>query len=194
MTNHKICKIEGCGKHSKHLGMCLAHYKRFNRYGDPLSGGPSHFKNPDDAFNARIKKNTNNGCIEWTGSSDQKGYGQLRIDGKLIKAHRFAWSRVNGPIPEGMLVLHSCDNPKCVNVDHLRVGTHKDNMADMDDRNRRVNRQNKGEDCVGSKLTEDQVRQIRTDNRRQIDIADDYGISQSVVSKIKLYQTWGHVK
>ena len=194
MTKPKICKVECCGKPARHLGFCRAHYRRFNRYGDPLAGGPHHFSDPKDALAARSVKNPLTGCIEWTGSSESKGYGQIRIDGKLVKAHRFAWEIANGPIPAGMLVLHSCDNPRCVNPDHLRVGTHVDNMADMDARNRRVNNQNKGVDCPAAKITEDDVRAIRQDTRRQIDIAKDYGISQPVVSKIKLKQAWKHVK
>lgn len=194
MTEETLCKIEDCGNPAKHIGWCVSHYKRYNRYGDPLLGGPSHFKNPEDAFLQRAVIIADNGCLEWSGSSDQKGYGQLRISGKLIKAHRYAWMRKHGKIPSKALVLHQCDNPKCVNVDHLFLGTHKDNVDDMDAKGRRVNSQLKGEKCHAAKITDADVILIRADDRRQVDIAADFGISQAVVSKIKLKQAWAHVK
>lgn len=193
MTIATLCQIDGCSKHARHLGWCLAHYKRYNRYGDPTAGSSPHYKKPDDAFIARSVA-CDSGCIEWTGSKDRKGYGQLRIGGKLVKAHRYAVERVKGSIPAGMIVLHKCDNPKCVNVYHLQVGTQTDNVRDMDAKGRRVNNQAKGMASGNAKITDDDVRSIRQDARRQVDIAASYGIAQTVVSKIKLHQAWSHVK
>lgn len=70
-------------------------------------------------------------CIEWLGPPTNSGYGQLTVDKRHWMAHRYAWTQVNGPIPEGMIVMHTCDNKLCVNPEHLRLGTHHDNMADM---------------------------------------------------------------
>jgi HNH endonuclease len=69
-------------------------------------------------------------CIEWSHRKSGGGYGMLRIDGRSVYAHRGAWTRANGPIPAGMCVLHVCDNPPCVNPEHLWVGTMADNMRD----------------------------------------------------------------
>lgn len=69
-------------------------------------------------------------CIEWDGHLDKDGYGQVYSAGRKWQAHRLAWTKVNGAIPKGKLVLHSCDNPACVNIDHLRIGTHADNVRD----------------------------------------------------------------
>ena len=75
-------------------------------------------------------------CIEWTGSRNPKGYGQKKVGGKTIFAHRWAWEQANGPIPDGLHVLHTCDNPPCVNVDHLFLGTNADNVKDRDAKGR----------------------------------------------------------
>lgn len=71
------------------------------------------------------------GCILWTGSKDRKGYGSLKERKKVYRAHRIAYSLVHGEIPEGLNVCHKCDVPLCINVDHLFLGTQKDNLRDM---------------------------------------------------------------
>lgn len=74
-------------------------------------------------------------CMEWKGSR-ANGYGQKHINGKRHKTHRLAWAWANGPIPDGMLVLHSCDNPPCCNPNHLFLGTQSDNMRDCANKGR----------------------------------------------------------
>lgn len=71
------------------------------------------------------------GCIEWTGAVDGCGYGHLRVDGRSYRAHRLAYEIQHGPIPAGALICHKCDNPPCVNPDHLFAGSQLDNMRDM---------------------------------------------------------------
>jgi hypothetical protein len=73
---------------------------------------------------------TENGCWEWSRTRHSKGYGNASRNNKSIRAHRYAYEIWNGPIPDGMMVLHSCDNPPCCNPDHLRLGTAHDNMMD----------------------------------------------------------------
>ena len=81
------------------------------------------------------KVNKSGGCWIWT-AQNVNGYGRIRINKKLILAHRFVWEMVNGLIPKDLDVLHSCDNPSCVNPKHLWVGTHQDNMDDRDKKGR----------------------------------------------------------
>jgi len=69
-------------------------------------------------------------CWEWTGFKRDTGYGHINIDGFMMRAHRFSWTINYGPIPEGLLVCHKCDNPGCVRPDHLFLGTIQDNMTD----------------------------------------------------------------
>lgn len=81
----------------------------------------------------RIKKDPS-GCWLWTGciiDGTNNGYGQVSVSGKMKLVHRAYWEIINGPIPEGLFVLHTCDNPPCINPGHLFLGAHTDNMQDM---------------------------------------------------------------
>lgn len=75
-------------------------------------------------------------CVEWTGRRTATGYGRLVRGGKHLYAHRWTYQQEHGPIPAGMLVRHTCDNPPCVNPEHLVLGTQADNMRDMAERGR----------------------------------------------------------
>lgn len=80
------------------------------------------------------------GCHEWTGCVGRHGYGRTMHENRDWVVHRLVWSVLKGPIPEGLCVCHSCDNRKCVNVEHLWLGTHEDNMRDMAVKGRRKNK------------------------------------------------------
>ena len=130
------------------------------------------------------------GCWLWT--SCGRGYGgqgSFKFEGKTFGAHRFAWELVKGPIPHGMCVLHKCDVPKCVNPDHLFIGTQVENIQDRD----KKERQARGEKVTVSKLTAEQVLAIRADRRSDKAIADDYGVFFTAISKIKRRITWKHI-
>lgn len=83
-----------------------------------------------ERFSAKTTYNKETGCLEWNGSLNNSGYGNFWLEGTSDKAHRVSWTLTNGEIPEGLFVLHKCDNPKCVNTDHLFLGTAKDNALD----------------------------------------------------------------
>lgn len=95
-----------------------------------------------ETFHDFVDKSDPGGCWIWTSRRDRKGYGRIgksqgsRDSTRMVFAHRWSYEIHKGEIPDGLFVLHSCDNPPCVNPDHLRVGTHQDNMRDMMDRGR----------------------------------------------------------
>lgn len=137
-----------------------------------------------------------NGCVNWTASRSH-GYGLKDFDKRRYLMHRVAWEIRNGPIPHGLHVLHSCDNPSCVNADHLSVGTHADNMRDMWSKGRGVlARRQRGEISKDAKLTSAQVAEIRylvaTGAARQAVLARRFGVSRSTINGIVKRRKWAH--
>src|SRR6478735_6357894 len=90
----------------------------------------------DTRFAEKVERDEVTGCLIWTGANDGKGYGIIRVDGRRVRAHRWSYERHVGPVPDGLLILHSCDTPACVEPTHLRPGTDAENMADRDLRGR----------------------------------------------------------
>lgn len=142
-------------------------------------------------FKDRCTVNEATGCHEWTRHLNPGGYGTLKHKRKQQMAHRAAWEFWRGPIPAGMIVCHRCDNRRCINPDHLFIGTTQDNVDDKMAKGRF--RPCRGERSGTSKLTESEIMAIRLDNRPQSTIAADYGISQSNVSIIKQGKTWAEI-
>jgi hypothetical protein len=133
-------------------------------------------------------------CWVWVGKTLCRGYGQFWINGKQDYAHRISWQLTVGVIEDGLHVLHQCDNPLCVRPDHLSLGTHLDNMRDRDRKGRRS--APKGSAHGFAKLNELQVRDIKkrlAAGDRVTPLARMYGVSPSLVSRIKLGKNWSHV-
>jgi hypothetical protein len=128
-------------------------------------------------------------CIE--AKPRKNGYGTVWVDGRTVRAHRHAWEKANGPIPDGLLVCHRCNNKACVNPDHLYLGTNAENLAHA--RRDGLTNPPKGEQHWNTSLNEDDVRAIRADSRIRREIAADYGIHTTSVTKIKNGSRWGHV-
>jgi hypothetical protein len=121
------CSIEGCEKRHDARGWCRKHYQRWQKHGDPL-GGNERCATPEEAFLARTEPLLWSGCVVWTGALDGSGYGRLHVNGRMVSAHRYAWEREHGPIPDGLYVDHACWEPSCVNVGHLRLATPQENQ------------------------------------------------------------------
>ena len=134
------------------------------------------------------------GCWNWVAAKDRKGYGQFRVEDSVQLAHRVSWQLFRH-IPIGaLLVCHSCDNPSCVNPEHLFLGTDKDNMQDAVKKGR-IDRAKKhrGTECYQTHLTEEHVLSIRNDTRKLKIIASEYGISMGSVGDIRSGRTWKHL-
>lgn len=140
----------------------------------------------DQRFREKYAVDAATGCWDWTATKNQKGYGRFTTDYSTFSAHRFAWSMENGEIPDGAFVLHTCDNPACVNPAHLFLGSNADNMADKVAKGRQA----QGVGNAYSKLTEAQVMAIRADTRLLRVIGDEYGINKTQVSRIRRRTAW----
>ena len=126
MSNDTTCIFEECERPSRTRGWCNAHYKRWKRNGDPAGVRAMTCSTPEEAFSQRTSWDGE--CLAWVGNVDRYGYGVLRAGGKLVRVHRYAWERVNGPIPDGLHVDHTCYRRNCVNVAHLRLVTNDQNQ------------------------------------------------------------------
>lgn len=129
-----------------------------------------------------------NGCWVWTGTKNYFGYGVFSVGEKKQMAHRVSYEHFKGPIPEGMVVMHSCDNPSCVNPEHLSVGSKTDNNRDAVKKNRHAH----GEKNGHAKLTVEQVRMIKESayTCTQAELAKSLGVHQSAISKIRAGKRW----
>lgn len=148
-------------------------------------------------------------CWIWTAGKASFGYGSFWDGSRHVRSHRFAFERENGPIAEGLCVLHRCDQPACVRPDHLFLGTRDDNMADMVNKGRQASgertgaclypeRRALGERLPQARLTDDLVRSIRDRYRTgtvlQRQLAEEFGVNQSTISLVVRGSTWGHVR
>ena len=130
-------------------------------------------------------------CWEWQGSVTVSGYGQFSIRSRGFRAHRIAYELFVGPIPNGLLVCHKCDNTKCVNPNHLFVGSSQDNTDDMIAKGRTGGM--KGEAHPFAKLSEEDICSIRVMTGTCKEIGAQFDIGPMQVSRIKRKQRWGHV-
>ncbi len=145
-----------------------------------------------------VQKSTD--CWLWTGKLSKSGYGRIVSGGsvtkgaKTLRAHRVSWELAFGSIPDGLQVLHHCDNPRCVRPDHLFLGSHIDNMVDRNAKGHYP----RGVRHPNAKLTDDAIREIRrlyaAGGFRQQDLADRYGVNQTLIGFIVRRIYWRHVE
>jgi hypothetical protein len=141
----------------------------------------------------------NSGCWLWLGSLNDDGYGSIIVpvnngSWKRRGAHRISWIAHNGEIPDGLSVLHHCDNRPCINPDHLFLGTQTDNVQDMHAKGRWQATYQHGEDSHLCKLTEQNVRRIlASTDKSSRELAREFSISQRQITEIRAGRSWKYL-
>lgn len=129
-TKHReFCTFDGCAKEHYAQGYCTLHYQRWRKYGDASTLKAVAYESPEHAFSDRTEWQGD--CLVWVGPRNPDGYGSIRVNGVGVGAHRHAWERENGPIPEDRVIDHICWNRACVNVKHLRLATLSQNCSHL---------------------------------------------------------------
>lgn len=144
-----------------------------------------------ERFLSRVDKKSESECWIWAGRTNPDGYGQFDCRNSTVPSHRYMWSMLNGEIPQGMVICHRCDNPKCVNPSHLFLGTVQDNVRDRDMKGRQA-------DHAGTKngravLDENgaiKVKELRKSGLTYKDISTEMGVSVGCVSHILNGRHW----
>lgn len=185
------CSIDGCTRPVYKRGWCGAHFGRWERHGDPFAG-----QGTEKYLTDRIKFGGPTDCWPYQeGTPTRSGHLLISWHGRKRLVHRVIYELKVAPIPDGMLVMHRCDNPPCVNwTNHLRLGTVRENNLDRDLKGRHVALA--GSRNGSSKLSEWQVHEIRAACRAgqpQRRVANRYGVSQGLVSLIMRGKAWSHV-
>ena len=185
-----------CGIKILKTSKCSAKQWGNKKYCSPLCKNRSKpVRQLKDRFLEKIKT-AEGGCVEWQASKDGHGYGQMSCHkgASPLKAHRVSYELFVGEIPHGMHVLHKCDNPACVNPEHLFLGTHKDNMEDMVLKNRQQRISRPGEESHQALLTWSEVNEIRalylTGKLTYKDLSCKYPVKPCTLMKIVRNKLW----
>lgn len=148
-----------------------------------------------ERFWSKVKKTPY--CWEWCGSTTHNGYGEFHWNKKTVRVHRLVYEAENGPIPKGMIIMHTCDNRRCVNPCHLVQWTPLENTVDMVEKGRCL----LGSDNPSSKLNEAVVSEMlirfalaRGKRGTQRKLCNDYGVEQATVNAIVKRKSWKHVE
>lgn len=149
-------------------------------------------------------------CVIWPRALSNRGRGQIWDKGKLKLAHRWVWERLQEPIPPGKILCHHCDNPSCVNIAHLYVGTQADNMRDMRERGRsfgatnprgcreagrkggQMNNWSRGESNPRAKLMIAEAHDIALSNKPTRALAEYYGVHMTTIQRIRTGKMWAN--
>lgn len=192
----RLCSVVGCGRKHRTGGYCDMHAQRM-RHTRTVDDGPKAPGTLADRFWRHVDVRSKNQCWEWTGATRSKiGYGHIQEGGKgsrTVSAHRVSYVLHYGQIPNGLIVMHKCDNPGCVNPEHLMLGTHKANIHDMIRKGRRIIVAPLGIENGKAVLNETMVREIRASTEPHAVIARRLGVSSGAVRGVRNGRTWKHI-
>lgn len=189
----RTCSVPDCGKPLRRNSMCDTHAQRLKRTGTTDAPKRLTFA---ERFWSKVDRRGPDECWLWTAALNEHGYGVMRPDtkrrnGPTVKAHRVSL-QLTGVEIDGLYVLHSCDNPPCVNPNHLSTGTAAENTADMVSKGRGA----QGSQRRTNKLVEAQIPEIRARaaaGELQKVLAADYGVSRPTISRVVNRLGWLHV-
>lgn len=184
-----------CGEKAVGRGLCNKHYLRWKKFGT-VEGTSRNHAPLVDRFWRMVQ--ISDGCWNWIGGKRPNGYGQISEGGKgsrSLSAHRVSYELHKGPIPEGLVVMHSCDTRACVNPAHLSLGTQKDNVDDMIAKGRKRTVAPVGPENGKSILTQQDVLYIRANGHKShAQLGREIGVSPNCVRGVRTGRTWSHVK
>jgi hypothetical protein len=193
-----ICADSSCDRRAAAKGFCIKHYHRWRRHGDSSIARPMCGRGTSIEDRLALVTDRSGGpdsCWPFTRAPSTSGYGYLQVDGVVKGVHVWAWESANGPLDEGLIVRHSCDNPPCANPAHLISGTGVQNMADKVERNRQY--RPAGSNNARARLTADDVRSIRSGRgagQSTAELAAKHGVSKSAVQLILAGKRWAHIE
>ena len=180
-NGNTICVFEGCQASPRHIGLCIGHYIQRKRGQTLRPLGIQRKRGVEALAWLRALAGApvwSDDCAEWPGRRGKNGYGVLKQAGQYDQSHRVAYRLAHGPIPEGLFVCHTCDNPPCCNPRHLWAGTPKQNARDSIAKGRRHH----------AGITDAQKHAIRDGlaaGMKSCDLARQLGISDASVSRVK---------
>ena len=189
----RLCSVPECGRPHKTRGYCTRHYQLWRRNGEAGVLNPKARFFPGVTLEEKMAMVTtvSDGCWLWNDLKSPGGYGVVSYKGHTEFAHRAAWRLANGPIPEGMIVDHIiCNNPACVRVSHLALDTQSGHITRMYAEGRGAN----GSRHHMAKLTEAQATAILHSDASNATLAQEYGVSQSLVKQIRARKIWKHIE
>lgn len=179
----KVPNSKYCSYACKNLGQSFSY-----------TGVRSHlYVEPQERFWAKVRKTDM--CWEWIGGCTPRGYGRFEDRSearhKLFQAHRFAYQMLVGAIPSGLLVCHHCDNRRCVNPEHLFLGTDLDNAKDKIRKGR--HQSTAGDKNGNAKLTPEEIAEIRRSGEGRSTLAKRFSVSRSTIDGILTRKRWKHI-
>jgi hypothetical protein len=191
------CSMDGCLKEAKARGYCDTHYMRFRKHGDAAKVSRVALKGKGlrDRFECQAVKKE--GCWDWLGHKDDRGYCRIMVGGKIQLAHRVSWELHRGPLSDGQHVCHKCDNPSCTNPAHLFIGSQKDNIRDMYSKGRQNPGKGKpfeaGVANGNTSLSDSDVYAIRASKEPKKYLAAFYGVTYAQIWNIQTRRSWKHL-
>lgn len=180
---YRVCSVDGCERKHKARGFCDRHYDRFSR-SDQFA--PLKKLSFSDYFWMKVDSRGKDECWLWTGAHTSAGYGIQNVERHLKLATHVSWFLHHGVWPAPLFALHECDNPPCVNPNHLFLGTFKDNGEDMTAKGRQASKL-----CVEDVR---KIRRLRTKGSTVTALGKQFGVHHGHISDICNRRVWRHVE